>query len=68
MFDNIFNELRNTTTAEEQSKIDGSKIHDCQKETKGDFFKRNPLGIREVGFTGKRNKDYEVLKKYHKTK
>ena len=61
MLDELINEMRPTTSAEEQNKIDGTEIHSHQKET------RKPLDINakfehKVGFTGKKKEDYELIK------
>lgn len=62
MLDNLFNEIRHTTTAEEQNKIDGTPVQPCQKQTKEPIDIRTEL-INKVGFTGKKKSDYELIKK-----
>ncbi|MGN0973441.1 MAG: hypothetical protein ACI4OT_01725 [Bacilli bacterium] len=69
MIDILLNLFRHTTSAEEQQKIDGTKIHPEQIKNKGTPLEINPNGISEVGFTGKKEKDYLLLeKKYNKIK
>ena len=67
--DNIYNEVRETRSEEYQvdNNLRKGPVEDERRKTREPYQVENPNGIREVGFTGDREGDYEAWRRKFET-